>query len=252
MKRLNFLGVAISTMFILGPSLQAHAQVKYPDNEWAEFSNPVKTRFTKMRSLLGRDQKCKIAIHGQLLKFYKELENEYYLPEAVTCVQDIVANEGTLNEQSGCALVSYDLSKARYSPFYNAYFPRPMVSKLCDSGGFEELMAKKGFWSPVAGQNTSVEDAIFIGQIVSEPWRFVLIYAQSQKLVDWFVAAQKRGDARHAKDVQEYDKEKERKLAAEKKEQEKQRLEEQRAKVKQKARQQQERDRQKKIEEFYE
>ncbi|MEQ1878030.1 MAG: hypothetical protein ABL958_15410 [Bdellovibrionia bacterium] len=201
---IKFLFICISQI-ALSSSLLADG-VKYPDEEWKGFDGKIVQRLQKIRELIGRGNKCKIAVHGEFVRSFKLNRSQYvpaaleaYLPKSVSCIADMSVNANTVNEKSGCALVSFDSGKGEYSTFFNSSFAMAMSKKACDSGGFEDLISMRGWWSADAYQNSSVEETIFTPSSYAEPWQFVLIYAESSKFVTWYSDAQKRGVAFVAK-----------------------------------------------------
>ncbi len=169
--------------------------VNYPDSEMTDFNSKIKDRYIKMRQLLDKNQKCLVAIDGFMSKYFRLEVTDRYLPGSVNCIADIVINEGTLKEKSGCALARYDLNQDSYAPYFNRYFPQGMASKPCAAGGFEELLALRGWWSGDAWQNSTVEETLFTPKKLDEPWQWILVYAKSEKYVKWFSDARARGKA---------------------------------------------------------
>jgi hypothetical protein len=189
----------------------------YPMKEYIGFSNIMKSRIDKMRLLMGKSGKCQVAILGGPIRFLQDIQNEYYLPEVVTCIANIVVGEGTLGEQAGCALVSYSFKTASYGNFYNQYFPRAMDAMFCEQGGFEKLIAKKGLWSPYSGKEVSVENAIFSPAQSGVAWKFILIFAKDKKLVDWFNEANRKFEIQILAGVKEENEKMKKRVEAEKK-----------------------------------
>lgn len=186
--------IAISSSVAFGWSF-GMGGVNYPDQEMKDFYPKIKERYLKMRQILDKNQKCAVAIDGFMSRYYRQEVADHYLPNTVTCIQDIVENEGTLKEKKGCYALGYNLSQDRYTEFFNRYFPQPLSSKPCESGGFEELLAKRGWWSGDGWQNSTVEETLFTPKKLDEPWQWVLVYAKSEKYVKWFSEARARGKA---------------------------------------------------------
>jgi hypothetical protein len=180
--------------------------VKYPDDEWKNFIPEYKAHFLKMRKILGDSGKCLVAITSDS-KFAYASKGEFSnlkaspllssrLPSSVACVQDIVLDPGTQKEVGGgCSLLSYDLNSQEYSVYPGAVSVL-QSPKRCASGGFEDLMKMKGWWSRNTYRDITIEQTIFSMAWVRRKQLdkyYVLIFASSPKYQDWFVQARERG-----------------------------------------------------------
>lgn len=178
----------------------SYAEVVYPDDEWKGFDAHMAERLHKIRELIGREQVCAVAIYGSLVDDFILNRSEFvpealeaYSPKVVDCVTDISIDAKTINEKTGCALVSYNATTGSYSSYFNRSFKTAMSKKLCNSGGFDELMQMKGWWSADAWENSTVEQTMFTPR--REKWQTVLVYVSEAKYVQWFGEARKRGEA---------------------------------------------------------
>lgn len=174
--------------------------VQYPDDEWKGFDAKTADRLRKIRELIGRGEKCQVAIYGSMAKGFTMDKSQFvpaaldmYMPKVVACVADLSINPNTVKEVSGCALVSYNSNNGEYTKYFNNVFPTAIAKKPCANGGFEELMQMKGWWSADAWRDSTVEQTLFTPATLNEKWQVVLVYASSGKYVQWFKDAYSRG-----------------------------------------------------------
>ncbi len=182
----------------------ASSAVKYPDSEWADFSPKLKERFLKTRSLIDTKKICEVAVYGGAKVFLKN-----FLPETVDCIADMLVNEGTVTEKTGCALVTYNVTNAQVI-FGRRTPSQPVASKLCANGGFEELMQLKGGWPSDGLPAPTIEETLF--SFSPSVYSYVLVYASGEKYLNWYSGARKKGAEAVAKRIKNQD---EKKRAAE-------------------------------------
>ena len=172
--------------------------VKYPDEEWSSFDGHMVERLRKIRELIGRGNKCEVAIYDSSVEDFTLNRSKFvpaaldaYLPKSVHCIADISVGANTIDEKSGCALVSFNSGTDSYASYFNTYFRTAMSSKACKSGGFDELIAMRGLWSNYGKPQNSVEENLFM--TTNKKWRYALVYAGQSKYVDWFQKSRENG-----------------------------------------------------------
>lgn len=108
-------------------------------------------------------------------------------PDKFTCITDIVKDKGTINEKSGCSLVSYNVKTGKYEKYASRYHGQAIASKPCMAGGFEELLKMKGNWGLVTMQEpNTVEYQIFERLSDSRIIKVILLDASKDKVLSWF------------------------------------------------------------------
>lgn len=168
--------------------------VTYPDGDIAGFDSGYVEYIKKQRALVERTDKCYFAMNRDLFDWAKKKADPYWRPKSIICVQDVSIHQGTINETSGCTLLRFNIESGGWTDYANQYFKPAMASKACKAGGFEELMAMRGYFSPDAYSGSSIEEMMFTPpQQEIADWRYFLVYAKDEKLVNWFSAARARG-----------------------------------------------------------
>lgn len=138
----------------------------------------------KLSKFVADKGKCELAAVG----FHVTNEQE---PETsdILCIADIVQNEGTLNEKSGCAFVLYNADKDRFeNPDWSGQLsPHILIidGKSCSSGGFEELI-EKGKKQEFGFYSRDITSAFGESRVVQSDRRPVLLYSKLDKYRKWF------------------------------------------------------------------
>lgn len=176
---------SLLAMMFLASSLSMASEVKYPDQEFADFSPKLKERLLKIRSLLERNKTCEVAIYSAS----KAVLKVFYTPDSVQCIANMVVAEGSINEKTGCAFVNFDVNNAQVT-FGRGTPSQPIVSKLCADGGIQELMQLEGREARGANPAPTIEELLF--HYSPAIYSYVLVYANSEKYVTWFSEARKK------------------------------------------------------------
>lgn len=133
----------------------------------------------KVKKFMEKKEPCKLATLSYIPSTTKMYPIEKY--STLHCVADMTHDKGTINEAEGCTYADYDVANGDYKAIktgtYGVHMPMAK-GKLCDKGGFEEVLKK--------GANA------FCGKVESclkesgNGMKTVLIYAEDSKYKDWF------------------------------------------------------------------
>jgi len=95
-------------------------------------------KYYKIESFLNRENLCKFAV----FEIAKSKERRETLPllNGVRCVDDLVFNKGTINEQHGCAAFILRIDTGERKSLYPGLGINKALGKKCLDGGFEEVM----------------------------------------------------------------------------------------------------------------
>jgi hypothetical protein len=192
-------------------TLAADSKVQYPDSDMKDLPKVVVERIEKMRAMLSKNWKCFVAIERVPEEFFKMKTDrrfespmeQRWLPHMPVCISNIKYASGTLDEVEGCALVHYDFKTGDNLPYANMkLFPKvPIVSKNCEDGGFDKLMALRATLSLDLPEDSTVDEELFVShsKAADQDYRFILIYAENEQYLRWFLDARERGKGRTQK-----------------------------------------------------
>lgn len=99
-------------------------------------SESLDGRLAKMRAVIQKDGRCEFAV----VAIPKDKTDTKFFPRAAVCIGDIVVDQGTMKEKSGCAAFYLNVYELYTQPLVPAYGFNIAEGKKCSSGGFETVM----------------------------------------------------------------------------------------------------------------